>query len=388
MKCYSTMQGRDESSFNDDDDFLLQENSAILSILPLLIQDLFHWESHLEILLKFLQNQIEASEVLEESQTIQLQAIYSQIQEIAEKEMVENRHQKDVLVIDENKSILLAFTFGRAFADALSILSDPTNINIVVYCEEGTDENLVNELGANYLQGKFESIGSNACHPISVKVTQVKQIRERSKARVSKKRMAEIGQRLAHLNLEKMLHNAGLTINDAGELTTIPKSTNSLENIPANTLNPTTMFSANSDERIRLQKELDEAVATKRELHVVDLKSWYCSCDEFQAAYVPQATPDTLDNDSDTHCPISRDDTLFTPTGLHMMDANDLIAKCHDNPITSYFRSLLPHNQTRHLSKLPICCHLLALSIAATNSPHSHRYFTILSLDNVWSMLT
>lgn len=247
MKCYSAMQGSDENSFNDDDDFLLQENSAILSILPLLIQDLFHWESHLEILLKFLQNQIEASEVLEESQTIQLQAIYSQIQEISEKGMVENCHQKDVLVIDENKSILLAFTFGRAFADALSILSDPRNINIVVYCEEGTDENLVNELGANYLQGKFESTGSNACLPISVKVTQVKQIRESSKGRVSKKRMAEIGQRLAHLNLEKMLHNAGLTINDAGELTTIPKST-SILNIPTNTLKPTTMFSANSVE--------------------------------------------------------------------------------------------------------------------------------------------
>lgn len=301
--------------------------------------------------------------------------------------MVENCHQKDVLVIDENKSILLAFTFGRAFADALSILSDPRNINIVVYCEEGTDENLVNELGANYLQGKFESTGSNACLPISVKVTQVKQIRESSKGRVSKKRMAEIGQRLAHLNLEKMLHNAGLTINDAGELTTIPKST-SILNIPTNTLKPTTMFSANSVERTRLQKELDAAVATKRELYVVDLKSWYCSCDEFQASYVPQTTPDTLDNDSDTHCPISPYDTLSTPAGLYMMDTDDLIAKCHDNPITRYFRSLLPHNQTRHLSKLPICCHLIALSIAATNSPHTHRYFTILSLDNVWSMLT
>ncbi|CUM54994.1 unnamed protein product [Debaryomyces tyrocola] len=381
------MQGSDDSSFIDDDS-LLQENSAILSILPLLIQDLFHWESHLEILLKFLQNQIEASEVLEESQTIQLQAIYSQIQEIAEKGIVENSGQKDVLVIDENKSILLAFTFGRAFVDALSILSDPKNIKIVVYCEEGTEKSLINELGANYLQGKFESTGPNACHPIGVKVVQVKQIRERSKARVSKKRVAEIGQRLADLDLEKMLHNAGLTINDAGELITIPKSTSILKNIPADTLNPSALFSANSDERTRLQKELDEAVATKRELHAVDLKSWYCSCDEFQACYVPQTRPDILDNDSNTRCPISPDDTLSTPAGLHMMDAHDLIAKCHDNPITRYFRSLLPQNQTKHLSTLPICCHLLALSIAATNSPHTHRYFTILSLDNVWSMLT
>lgn len=387
MKWYSTMQGSDDSSFIDDDS-LLQENSAILSILPLLIQDLFHWESHLEILLKFLQNQIEASEVLEESQTIQLQAIYSQIQEIAEKGIVENSGQKDVLVIDENKSILLAFTFGRAFVDALSILSDPKNIKIVVYCEEGTEKSLINELGANYLQGKFESTGPNACHPIGVKVVQVKQIRERSKARVSKKRVAEIGQRLAHLDLEKMLHNAGLTINDAGELITIPKSTSILKNIPADTLNPSALFSANSDERTRLQKELDEAVATKRELHAVDLKSWYCSCDEFQACYVPQTRPDILDNDSDTRCPISPDDILSTPAGRHMMDAHDLIAKCHDNPITRYFRSLLPQNQTKHLSTLPICCHLLALSIAATNSPHTHRYFTILSLDNVWSMLT
>lgn len=382
------MNESNDNSINEHDS-LLQDNSAILSILPLLIQDLFHWESHLAILLKFLQNQIGESEVLDESQTIQLQAIYSQIQEISEKEVAKNKKQNDVLVIDEDKSLLLTFTFGRAFLDALSILADPNNINVVVYCEEGTDKELVNELGANYLQGNFGSTGTGVFHPISVKVTQVKQVRERSKTRVSKKRLAEISQRLAYLDLERMLSNAGLTINDSGELTTIPKSTSTLKVFQSNTLTPFSRSSDNSDERIRLQKELIEAVATKRELNVVDLKSWYCSCEEFQASYVSSPEqPDQLENCREPGCTTIADDTFPTLSPLRMIDADNLIAKFHDNQITRYFNSLLPQNQTKHLSSLPICCHLLALSIAATNSPYTHRYFTVLSLDNLWSMLT
>mmetsp|Transcript_476 Transcript_476/g.561 ORF Transcript_476/g.561 Transcript_476/m.561 type:complete len:381 (+) Transcript_476:2540-3682(+) len=376
----------DDNSINEDDT-LLQENSAIFSLLPLLIQGLFHWESHLAILLKFLQNQIEESEVLDESQTIQLQAIYSQIQEISKREVTKHSNQNDVLVIDEDKSLLLTFTFGRAFMDALSILSDSNNINIIVYCEEGTDKDLVNELGVNYLQGNFESTGPGAFYPISVKVTQVKQVREQTKLRVSKKRMAEIGQRLAYLDLERMLNNAGLTINDAGELTTIPKSTNTLKE--SDSQNLFLRSSANSDERIQLQKELNEAVATKRELNIVDLKSWYCSCEEFQASYVSsQDQSYQLENWRDFDHTTTTDDTFPTLSPLRMIDADNLIAKFYDNQITRYFRSLLPQNQTKHLSTLPICCHILALSIAASNSPYTHRYFTVSSLDNLWSMLT
>lgn len=364
-------------------DALLDDNASIFSILPLLIHDLFHWESHITILMKYLLDQMVSSEVLEESQAIQLQAIYSNVQELVNKGIVGHNDQQDVLTIDEDKSILLSFAFGRTLSDATSILSDPRNIEIVVHCPDGTSDELVHKQAGDYLKGKYEGPAHSACYPISVKVTQLKPAGTRSRTRVSRKRDAEIRQRLAHLDLEELLHNAGITIDASGELTTSANAVSSSINLE----DDNRVASANVEEKNLLLRELAEGVTTKTVQNVVDLKSWYCTCDEFQACYVSQ-TQESLEDKGLYHSDNKTASACFLPGfGTQMMHAEHLTAKFLDNAITRYFRSLLPENRTKHLSPLPRCCHILALAIAAENSSHAHPYYTITSLDTPWPMI-
>lgn len=350
-------------------DPLLQENAAIFSILPLMILGLFHRESHEVVLQKFLQDQISIAQELDDDRSSKLQAIISQVNEALTAISKLGHSEKSVLVIDENKSVLLSLTFGRTFSDALDILSNPDNIEANVLCEDSTAEN-IQHVVSNYMQGKFESGDMNL--PIAVKVNQKKSTGT-TRNRLSKNKDAEIRERISYLELEQMLHNVGLTITDTGELAAKPKIVQT-QFVPP----PDHSSEAIAHELKLLQLQLDDGIATTSDLYLVDLKSWYCSCEEYQACYVP------TEPENNAYAP----DYNSPDLQLQMVPVDRLIAKNLHNSITHLFRGPQPHAQTNHLSTLPICPHLLAVVIAAVNSTTNHKFFTLSSLSDPRSWIT
>lgn len=360
-----------------DKKFLFQENSAIFALLPLVGRGLFREKQKENPYLKMIAKQVHSVEntrsipILREKST-KVHDILS----VAGKRLLE---QKKEASLDENKSLLLSMTFGRTYLEALDILSYKESIRVLVYSKMHLDEPLVKEIGTRYLEAQFELLRSHQARPVvMVKVT-LSTLNCPHTANQSTISAAEneIVQRIDFLQSELVLQEMGFSLTERHNKLVL------LE-----TQGEDTFFRQSCLAEIdTLQKELEKKKSkhlVTREESIVDLKSWYCSCNAYQHCYL---------QNYQKYTPAAENDLLegsLKALSFFVKDASQMVANAatnKENLVARFLCALPPEIQTKHLSTLPLCPHLLALVLALANPLFSSQFIRFDYLDNLASLI-
>ncbi|CAK7902554.1 hypothetical protein CAAN1_16S03642 [[Candida] anglica] len=325
-----------------DNENLLAENACVLGMVPSLVQDLYYWETTLEMLYQVIKVNINDSELDSELKTYWesfYQSLNEQVEELSVVEK-EKSMSKDMLAIDENKSIMLTFLLGTIFIKALEILSRQDSIVVKVHSNQSHEEKLV--LVQEYMRGIFpQEI------PISITVLHSENYEPNEKDLESFQKQKE----LKLIELKKLVE----TIEQQ-----VPKLILSRDKLFSKLeLNLKEPPSHVHEDELEDNEQEQPHEENKRE-YIVDLKSWYCSCNTYQLQHtgVPGSHPEheqqyEPNSPNPNQYPISLTQLLSTqpyPTTLsNLLQASNV--------------------PTKHASLLPLCAHLLAVLIGAWNQP-------------------
>lgn len=347
-------------------DFLCQKNAAVLTMLPLLLQDLIRAKTPYEALISLLQQELDDSW----TDTDRSKEIKSLLQQVNErKSELTNQHRSFIPVLNEDKSLLLLFTFGEIYLDAIKIAASSGAITVNVYSSLPLTEQEATGVANNYMSGKDYSEGNKKEALVIAKVTEPG-IATKSKKRRHERFPSEPETPLIY-DLKALLQILGISFNSRGEINVHPGN-----DAPTLT-NLLSVQQAEEESRSLL------TVPTTSHGFVVDLATWYCTCTTYQRFYSEQDLSHTSPDAFNT-----KSASTYLPA---MVASSELLKDARvsgSNIITKLLTPTRSECETKHLSRLPICAHLLAVLIAAANScPHVPLYEVVVQRD-VLQMLT
>ena len=360
-----------------DKKFLFRENSAIFAILPLVGRGLFREKKKENTYLEMIAKQVHSVENTGSIPILKNKS--SKVQEILSLAGKRHLKQNKEASIDENKSLLLSMTFGRTYLEALDILSYKESIRVLVYSKTHLDEPTVKEIGTLYLETQFELLRLHQARP----VVMVKVILRASNCPPTNGQPTmstsetEIAQRIDFLQSELVLVEMGFRLTERNNKLVLLQSQG----------DDTSFRQSCMREIYTLQKELDEKKTKNlviREESLVDLKSWYCSCNAYQNCYLQNYHKYTSVTEENI-----KEDSLKASSFL-LKDASEMVANAatnKENLVARFLCALPPEIQTKHLSTLPLCPHLLALILALANPLFSSHFICFDYLDNLANLI-
>lgn len=282
-----------------DKEYLHGDDAGIIGMLPALASDLVSHRSYTQQLLDQIEQQLDQGIVSISSTNEQLRLVYQQLaSKHANNDIPAMQTGQDMYyVIEENKSIMLNLVFGSLYQEAMEMYVSQC-IDVIVYSK---DNNVAVQLVVEeYFRGEYTV-------PVVIKVY------EKGKPKT----------RGTLLDLTSQLENLGLRITKGWEL-------------------------------VNFAKPAEPTVITGRgEPVIVDLKTWYCSCDGAK------------------------------PTTGTLESAQSLFANYPDSKEIGVLKAIFDSNmrtECKYPTPLPICCHLLAMIIAAFNT---YPGYTVKTTTNV-----
>lgn len=234
----------------DDSAELFESNSRVLSLLPILANELIQLRPQTHIVHEFLDQRIERFlHSKDQDKTLEFQTLKKELREAEEKEP--DIVTKKAIFIDKEKTVLLTYAFGDIYLEALAIATGG-GIRIEYFDECGFEKDQIDlqNMARKYITGKLKEEERNAMY-----------------ARVAVKlRNLPLPQKEAsdYLELRRLLSKTGLSINLA---------TKHLERIE----------SANATEEQDKSHDLGP-------LHYVDIYTWSCTCKEFGKSFSSKPT--------------------------------------------------------------------------------------------------
>ncbi|CCE79418.1 Piso0_001479 [Millerozyma farinosa CBS 7064] len=367
----------DRFSSSDFDEAALQDNFGILILLPSLATGLFTLKPRIDILQSLIEEENSFLQRIEGSSDVEIQAIREQAVHISLNN--ENHSAGETsLCIDTEKSLGLSLLFGDIYTRALAVLSSPSNVDVMIFSRLGQEPEDLQELGAKYLAGEFDGRfkqeeTSPEDHIITVRVTQQCRTEVDHRRKVSLKKAAKIRKELIQLELEEILHRAKISQMGSYQSTSGHQHMHEIEK-----------------RRSELESKLNSGFSICEVSHVVDLKTWYCTCTEYQMCYTRSfASDNTEEQTSGPASPNLPTITQVSPytKGLRMVAANELI-EGEPNCVSKFFTGMKDKNTTKHLSSLPICCHLLAVVLVSSNMNQDSRLHSVSFHTNIKTVLT
>ncbi|CCE88702.1 Piso0_001479 [Millerozyma farinosa CBS 7064] len=367
----------DGFSSNDFDDTALQDNFGVLVLLPSLAAGLFTLKPRIDVLQNLIEEENSFLQTIDGSSDVEIQAIREQAVHI---NLNNENHSagETSLCIDAEKSLGLSLLFGDTYGRALEVLSLPSNVDVMVFSRSGQEPRDLQEMGAKYLAGDFDGLfkqeeTSPEDYIITVRVTQQRRTEMDHRRKVSLKKAAKIRKELIQLELEEILHRAKVSQRE------MQQSIGSFQHMHEI-----------DKRRSELESELNSGFSLSQVSHVVDLKTWYCTCTEYQMCYTRSFTSDHTEEqelDPASHSlPTATQVSPYTK-GLKMVAANELI-KGEPNCVSKFFTGMKNKNTTKHLQQLPICCHLLAVVLVSANMNQHSKLHSVSFHTNIKTVLT
>ncbi|KAK6454147.1 uncharacterized protein RJT20DRAFT_20 [Scheffersomyces xylosifermentans] len=307
---------------------LLARNSGLLQLLPSLAEGLFLTETPYNALLKHLEQ--ESSNAF----NLEVQELRKKVVALTDGGTNVAESKEGLIQIDEDKNIVLGLTFGTTFLEAMAIIAEEHEcIQVDVRGKpEVKDKQELEGLIQEYLKTlkvprelqkcflKFTVNQRIASNGQKRRRTQMKEMDNTEKLVFTKE--------LNDLEIRQMLYKVGLSYNNEGSL------------IRAGDIALDTDDSYKKFTEPRIQQLREKLVpnATTTEHHMVDLRNWYCDCNEYQECY-------------------GHDEG-------RILDVESLLASYSGpNPVMNLFTEC----PSRILDPVPICCHLLTIVIIACN---------------------
>lgn len=367
----------DRFSNSDFDETALQDNFGVLILLPSLATGLFTLRPRIDVLQNLIEEENSFLQTIDGSSDVEIQAIREQAVHISLNNEDHSAGETS-LCIDAEKSLGLSLLFGDIYSRALAVLSSPSNVNVMVFSRLGQEPQDLQELGAKYLAGEFDGLfrqdeTSPEDYIITVRVTQQHRMEMDHRRKVSLKKAAKIRKELIQLELEEILHRAKLSQKESYQSTGSRQHMHEI-----------------GKRRSELELELNSDFSISQESHVVDLKTWYCTCTEYQMCYTRSfALANTEEQASDLESSNLPTITQVSPytKGLKMVAANELI-KGEPNYVSKFFTGMKNKNTTKHLLQLPICCHLLAVVLVSANMNEHSKLHSVSFHTNIKTVLT
>lgn len=364
-------------SSNDFDETALQDNFGVLIMLPSLAAGLFTSKPRIDVLQNLIEEENSFLQTIDGSSDVEIQAIGEQAVHISLNNESYSAGETS-LCIDAEKSLGLSLLFGDIYGRALAVLSSPSNVDVLVFSRLGQEPQNLQELGAKYLAGGFDGLfkqdeTSPEDYIITVRVTEQRRTELDHRRKVSLKKAARIRKELIQLELEEILHRAKVSQKETHQPIDSDKHMHEIEK-----------------RRSELELELNSGFSISQVYHVVDLKTWYCTCTEYQMCYTRSFTLDhTEEQAADPATPNLPTTTQVSPytKGLKMVAANELI-NGEPNCVSKFFTGMKNKNTTKHLKQLPICCHLLAVVLVSANMNQHSKLHSVSFHTNIKTVLT
>lgn len=355
-------------------DYFHDENAAILAVLPLLLRNFLSRESHCHKVLESIDNQItkqlnqDNNKVHGNDLQVNEQNSHSNVElfsyimkdlKLIRDQLATKIVNRDLLImkldkdkhynIDQNKSIMLDLLFGAMYHEAVEIYQNKL-IKMIIF--KGEDDT-INELPTNYFKARYIMK-----HPVVIKV-------DNPKDNINKKLQLQFNttrndSRDGIFNIKQLLSTIGLFIDNDLRLRPIS----------------TTSFGIEMDLDTCSQENHSKFRKSKTTTHIVDLKTWYCSCDQYQKHYSPLKS-DGFERDAMS---------VMTPTDhLKMTTLKKLTANYATSHDSNILLDLLD-SRVNHLSKMPICAHLLAVAMLLFNVD-SYPNYELTYTSNVFDLM-
>lgn len=355
-------------------DSLFWDESQGLLLLPNLAHGLLKSETNFDVLLREVGDEIRGYSVLHQKllqhenselednnaedkakseYLARLQSLQTQLEDWrATNRLPEtaSRSHENSLQIDPEKSNMLYLAFGTTFQDALSIL-DTCRVEFTVLEEEGgvpllkTDTNSLVEQYCCANTGTETSPSEMNKDPgTTANVIIIHILESLPPIKGPKETPPSAIQQLPYLRIRHLLDLINLQLDETGTL----------------------LEAAKRQEDSSSEREL---FRPKYEA-TVDLHAWYCLCDAYQACY----------KEAFDRIPAADASSAF-------FEANVLTAKFTPTAQNHQLFRLLHSTKSKHLAKLPICPHLLACVLLATNLASLSQNYTVRSTFNTMHFL-
>lgn len=361
----------------DLDETALQDNFGVLILLPSLAVGLFTSKPRIDVLQNLIEEENSFLQTIDGSRDVEIQAIREQAVHIS---LNNESHSagESTLCIDTEKSLGLSLLFGDIYNKALALLSSPSNVDVMVFSRLGKEPQDLLELGAKYLAGEFDDLfkqeeTSPEDYIITIRVTQQCRTEIDHRRKVSLKKAAMIRKELIQLELEEIIHRAKASQEEVRQSTGSGQHMHEIEK-----------------RRSELELELNSGFSIYQVSHVVDLKTWYCTCTEYQMCYTRSFTlyhaEEKASDPASPELPTTKQVSLYTK-GLKMVAVNELI-KGEPNCVSKFFTRIKNQKNTKHLQQLPICCHLLAVVLVSANMNHHSKLHSVSFHTNIKTVLT
>lgn len=314
---------------------LFNDNSALITLLPPLIEHLYVRDSSINLVIGYINHLITKVSKKNPDFAKQLELIRQQLQKLcgSDEHYSRIKGQKDALAIDTNKSITLSLLFGNLFTDAIEILSDPSNVlffsklfepgNDIAINDDSGD--LIFELVQQYLHTGRDLNGR------SIMVG----VRERTEA-TTNAHVEQIHKQLMEIEVNEMLYKIGLLYRNSRLI----KISDEYDDMEA-------FFQQQLQDKERLQSDLalkqEMGTHYRRQHYVVDLFNWYCSCSQYQSCYIQD--------------------------WIHKLPPRIGETISDTSP-------LFDHIKLDQINPLPICSHILVLLIIKANHSPTNALYT------------
>lgn len=294
-----------------------EENSSVLLLLPLLLENLFGYENQLVNLTKI----VESCRL-----NVRWKIIQERLNELPPHIWLE------LLSIDEDKAVLLAFMLGSMFAESVDLLVS-RRLVVLVYNSDCKQVEI-----DRYFQGQFNR-----------KVPVILRFKPPTTTRTQ-------GPKLVISQLQKL---SDLHKEVAPQILSVIEEIRQEDELSRK---PEREQQKDGDDARDADDGEDAAESTFDPSLLIscDLKSWYCSCEEFQN----QTAGISSNHPEGSECGSSE---LFSVEKLTNGSVNEKLLKILNSPFI----------KTKHKSPLPICCHLLSILIISFNNLNPSTFYSI-----------
>ncbi|KAK6464917.1 hypothetical protein DFJ63DRAFT_97911 [Scheffersomyces coipomensis] len=304
------------------------QNSNIVELLPSILHNLFYKQTKLDNFTRYLQSKYDF-----ESQYLLTKL--KDVNESSYNQLNDNDNNNNTLVkLDNDKTLLLGYLFGNVFIDAMNIVNEDSSIEIKIL-KRGNDINS-NDIVEQFMKDQHFN------HPLFFYVNQLSSPNSTISSK-SQKLAQSLREELLELEYKQYLHD--LEIDRFGseeiEQKNIMRQSQINQELKSIYSSNTNQNHSNNDQTD--DKHINQSNMFNPDKNYVDLKNWYCDCQQYQQCY-------------------NNDGQIITSTKL--------IAKFNSsdqsNPIINVLRQIPSHL----LDPLPMCSHLLSVLILITNYNH------------------